>query len=110
MSDFKRRIVHEITKMLDSAKDADAIKIKINEQKDSVTIEEIDKFIEIEVEKAVFFYESRGKINNHQANNISKRAINMLKKETVISEDKVKHIVKDYIIHVLASELKQMQQ
>lgn len=85
MSDFEQKIADEITKILDSAKDADAIKIKINQHKDDVTIEEINRFIESEVIKAVFFYKRNDKINKNQAEKISGRAINMLKKETVIS-------------------------
>lgn len=85
MSDFKQKIADEITKILDSAKDADAIKIKINQHKDDVTIEEINRFIESEVIKAVSFYKRNDKINKNQAEKISERAINMLKKETVIS-------------------------
>lgn len=68
-------------------------------------IDDLDKLIIYEVKLAVNFYFLRNKINLHQAEEIKIRATNRLIGENVITKDKIKQVVKDYIIRVLSRDL-----
>lgn len=101
---LKQRILDEMGKIIDS-ENVDSLKIILHGQK-NVTIEKIDNFIKSEVKTAIDFYLHSGKINMLQASEISVRAINKLTNDNVTSENIIKHIVKDYIIHTLARDLR----
>lgn len=100
----KQQILDEIGKILDS-ENIDSLQLILHGEK-NVTIDKIDEFIKYEVKKAVDYYSNNGKINKLQASEIAVRATNKLISEKVTSENKIKHVVKDYIIHTLARDLK----
>lgn len=105
MSELKEQILKEIEQIINSAEGQEEIKIELIGHKNNVTLSEIDNFITQEVLKAVRFYVRKGKINSSQTKEITECAIKSLKNECVTSEYKIKQIVKDYIIHILARDL-----
>lgn len=103
MSNLNEELITEITKIINSA-EGNSVKVELIGHKD-IQIEQIDDFIESEVYKATTFYLSKNKINLEQAIEVNQCAVAKLKSEMVTSEYKIKHVVKDYIIHILSRDL-----
>lgn len=77
-----------------------------------ITREHCEKVVNTELNKGLEFYMSRNKINKEQANKIYRHAFKKLTNEWITDDDKIKLVLKEYIIfelHKTVNELKTEQ-
>lgn len=100
------KILTEVKKAIQE-QSIEAIKVDLeNGQNTYTNTEEMNELIKTEITKAVNFYLSKNKINYVQSIKIVELAIEKITNESVLTVNKIKHMVKDIIIHVLSEDLK----
>lgn len=110
MTTLKDNILNEVKRIIEE-ETVEGIQINaINEQNNYTSFEQIDAFIRDEVSKAITFYMSKNKINAEQSSELIELVVEKLHSEYVFTANKIKHFVKDIIIHILSRDLKLMNE
>lgn len=111
MSELINKVSTEVRKTFEE-QSIEAIKVNLeNGEKTYANSEEMNELVNTEITKAVNFYLNKNKINYVyvQSIKIVELAVEKINSESVLTVNKIKHMIKDIIIHVLSEELKQIK-
>lgn len=109
MTELKEQILDEVRRIIEE-ETTEVIQINCdNGQKVDISVDNINELIKNEVAKAVTFYMYKNKINSEQAMQVIELSTQKLASEYVLTISKIKHIVKDIIIHILSKNLNQVK-